>query len=112
MAAGLLDGLVLRQGEIPQSLQAVAMSGDVGFVRSVAGGPSTIHANAVFVSGATLRAVAAGSRAQLESAVRSVALHELRPVVARVFAFDEAPAALARYAGGQYFRKTVIKVSA
>jgi NADPH:quinone reductase-like Zn-dependent oxidoreductase len=97
---------------MPQSLHAVAAGGDVGFVGSLAGGPSAIDANALFLSGAALRTVAAGSRAQLASVVRSVALHKLRPVIARVFGFDEAPAALAWYADGQAFGKTVVKVNA
>jgi NADPH:quinone reductase-like Zn-dependent oxidoreductase len=96
---------------LPQSLKSVAIGGDVGFVGSVAAGSSTIDANAVFVSAAVLRAVAAGSRAQLQRAVRIVAQHVLKPVIARVFGFDEAPAALAWYAEGKAFGKTVIRVA-
>ena len=96
---------------LPQSLKSVAIGGDVGFVGSVAASSSTIDANAVFVSAAVLRAVAAGSRAQLQRAVRVVAQHVLKPVIARVFGFDEAPAALAWYAEGKAFGKTVIRVA-
>jgi NADPH:quinone reductase-like Zn-dependent oxidoreductase len=99
-------------GTIPQSTKAAAIGGDIGFVGAVAGGPSAIDANALFVSGAALRPVAAGSRAQLASVLRIVALHRLRPVIARVFGFDEAPAALAWYAEGSSFGKTVIEVQA
>jgi NADPH:quinone reductase-like Zn-dependent oxidoreductase len=97
---------------IPQSLKAVAIAGNVGFVGSVGGGPSMIDTSGVFGSGAVLRAVIAGSRAQLTSAVRTVALHWLRPAIARVFDFDEAPAALAWYAQSGAVGKTVIKVAA
>jgi NADPH:quinone reductase-like Zn-dependent oxidoreductase len=97
---------------IPQSLQAVRIGGDVGFVGSLAGGPSTIDANAVFLSGASLRAVAAGSRTMLERVAAIVAQHRLRPVVARVFGFDEAPAALGWYAEARPFGKTVIQLGA
>lgn len=96
---------------LAQSLQAVAMGGDVAFVGSVAGSGPALDANAVFLSGAALRAVAAGSRAQLERAIRIVGQHRIEPVVARVFGFDEAKAALAWYAAGQAFGKVVIKVS-
>jgi NADPH:quinone reductase-like Zn-dependent oxidoreductase len=37
-----------------------------------------------------------------------VALHRLRPVIARVFGFNETPAALAWYSGSQAVGKTVI----
>ena len=96
---------------MPQSLKAVAVGGEVAFVGSLAGAGSAIDATAMFLSGATLRAVAAGSRAQLQRVARVVERHRLRPVVARVFGFDEAREALAWYAGGQAFGKTVIRVA-
>jgi len=96
---------------LPQSLQAVALSGEIAFVGTLAGGSSMIDANAVFASGAALRPVAAGSRTQLQAAVRAMAVKQLRPVIERVYAFDEAPAALAWYAEGQSFGKVVIRVA-
>jgi NADPH:quinone reductase-like Zn-dependent oxidoreductase len=99
-------------GTLPHSLKAVAISGEIGFVGTVAGGSSMIDANGLFASGATLRAVAAGSRTQLDSAARTMAVNKLRPVIARVFGFDEAPAALACYAEGRSFGKVVIRVAA
>ena len=96
---------------LPQSLKSVARGGDVAFVGFLAAGSSTIDANWVFQSGAVLRAVAAGSRAHLQRAVRIIAQHGLKPVIARVFGFEEAPAALAWYAEGKAFGKTVIRVA-
>ncbi len=95
-----------------QSLKAVAMGGEVGFVGSIGGGGSSnINAGEVFMSGATLRPVFAGSRAQLAQVARIVAAHHLMPVVARVFDFDEAQAALAWYDESRAVGKTVIKIS-
>jgi NADPH:quinone reductase-like Zn-dependent oxidoreductase len=93
---------------MPHSLKAVATAGNVGLVGAVGGGSSMIDAIEVFLSGAVLRPVIAGSRAQLASVVRAVALHRLLPLVARVFGFSEAPAALAWYAGSHAVGKTVI----
>lgn len=69
-------------------------------------------ANALFASGATLRAVAAGSRSQLSSVARTMAVNKLRPVIARVFGFDEAQAALACFAEGRSFDRVVSRVAA
>lgn len=99
-------------GTLAQSLNAIAIGGEIGLIGTMAAGDSMIDANAVFRSGAALRAVAAGSTSQLASAVRVIGLHLLRPVIARVFGFDEAPDALAWYAEGQAFGKTVIRVAA
>lgn len=97
---------------LPHSLKAVALGGEIGFVGTLAGGSSMIDANALFASGATLRAVAAGSRTQLDGVARTMAVNQLRPVIAHVFGFDEAPAALAAYAEGRCFGKVVIRVAA
>ena len=97
---------------MPQSLKAVATGGNVSLVGALGGGSSLIDASEVFLSGASLRPVIAGSRAQLAGMMRAVTLHELRPVIARVFTFNEAPQALAWYAASQAVGKTVIKVDA
>jgi NADPH:quinone reductase-like Zn-dependent oxidoreductase len=96
---------------LPQSLQAVALGGEIAFVGTAAGGSSLIDANAVFAAGAVLRPVAAGSRDQLAAFARTMAVNTLRPVIARVFDFEDAPAALAWYAQGQAVGKTVIRVA-
>ncbi|MED5620601.1 zinc-dependent alcohol dehydrogenase family protein [Ideonella sp. BN130291] len=96
---------------LPQSLQSVALGGEIAFVGTAAGGSSLIDANAVFASGAVLRPVAAGSREQLAAFARTMAVNTLRPVIARVFDFEDAPAALAWYAQGQAVGKTVIRVA-
>ena len=98
-------------GELAQSFGAVALGGEIALVGTLGQADATIAVGAMFASGATLRPVAAGSRAQLASLVRVVELHGLRPVVARVFEFDESPAALAWYDAGSGFGKAVIRVA-
>ena len=98
-------------GDLAQSFGAAAMGGEIALVGTLGGAASTLPVGVAFASGATLRPVAAGSRAQLAGFVRAVAQHRLRPVVARVFGLDEAPAALAWYDAGLGFGKTVIRVA-
>lgn len=95
-----------------QSLKAIAMGGNVGFVGSLGGSTSSLDAGEVFASGAVLRPIFAGSRAQLKRVAQIAALHRVRPVIARVFAFEEAPAALAWYDQTRAMGKTVIKIGA
>jgi NADPH:quinone reductase-like Zn-dependent oxidoreductase len=56
-----------------------------------------------------LRAIGVGSRADLEDTIRSLAVHETRPVIARTYEFDDAPAAFDDLAGGGHFGKLVIR---
>jgi NADPH:quinone reductase-like Zn-dependent oxidoreductase len=52
-----------------------------------------------------------GSRAMFEDMNRAIALHKLRPVVDRVFPFDQAPEAFRYMESGAHFGKVVIRVA-
>jgi hypothetical protein len=81
-----------------------------GRVRRRAPGPH-LDPYAVFTTGATLRPVAVGSRAQLVALVHAVGTHRIRPVIDRVFPFDHAPEAFRHYLGGTALGKVVITCS-
>ena len=49
-----------------------------------------------------------GSVAMFEAMNRAIALHRMKPVVDRVFAFDDAVAALKHLQSGNHFGKVVI----
>jgi NADPH:quinone reductase-like Zn-dependent oxidoreductase len=66
----------------------------------------------IFTAGATLRPVAVGSRAQLVALVHAVGTHRIRPVLDRVFPFDDAPEAFRQHLGGTALGKVVITAAA
>ncbi|MEV6978326.1 NAD(P)-dependent alcohol dehydrogenase [Kitasatospora sp. NPDC093806] len=99
--AGLLD----------DSVRAVALAGTIACVGFVGGDAAPqLDARALFASGATVRPIAVGSRAQFTAMNRHIEAHQLRPVIDRVFPFDEAVDAYRHYADGRGFGKTVISV--
>ncbi|MET7527806.1 zinc-binding dehydrogenase [Streptomyces sp900116325] len=53
--------------------------------------------------------IGGGSRSDLEDMNRVVSSHKLRPVIDRVFPFEEALDAAAYLDGGAHFGKVVIK---
>ncbi len=59
--------------------------------------------------GASLRTVTVGSRSDFERMNRVVSQHRLRPVIDRIFPFDEAPDAFTYFAQGAHFGKVVIR---
>jgi NADPH:quinone reductase-like Zn-dependent oxidoreductase len=95
---------------LEQSLRATAVGGEVAWVGSLAQGAPAVDVTALFNAAAWLRAIAAGNRAQLVAMTRAIAIHRVRPVIDRVFPFDEVPAALSYYAAGKPFGKVVIRV--
>lgn len=103
------DLVVEVAGTWESSLAAVALGGEVALVGFVGGRPAaTLDPLTIFTTGATLRPVAVGSRAQLVELVRAVGTHRIRPVLDRAFPFDDAPGAFRHYLGGTALGKVVI----
>ena len=93
-------------------MAAVALGGEIAVVGFVGGKPDAgVDPYTIFTTGATLRPVAIGSRAQLAALVDAVRTHRIRPVVDRVFPFDDAPAAFRHYLGGTALGKVVISMA-
>lgn len=103
------DLVVDVAGTLESSLAAVALGGEIAVVGFVGGRPAaSLDPYAIFTAGATLRPVAVGSRAQLVALVKAVSANRIRPVLGRVFPFDDAPEAFRHYLGGTALGKLVI----
>ncbi|HKA88234.1 MAG TPA: NAD(P)-dependent alcohol dehydrogenase [Haliangiales bacterium] len=96
---------------LEKSFRSIALGGEIAWVGTLGAGAPVVNLGGIFNAVASLRAVAVGSRAQFVAMTRAIAAHRMRPVVDRVFSFDEAPAAFAYYAAGKAFGKVVIKVA-
>jgi len=99
---------------IEQSMRAAALYGQI--VLLITGNPrrSGIEiSNAAYAASlATIRRVFVGNRAHFESMNRALAPHGTRPVIDRVFGFDEVHEAYRYYESGAAFGKVVIRVAA
>jgi len=60
--------------------------------------------------GATLRGIFVGAREHFEGLMRAVAVNELKPVIDRTFAFDQAVEAFQYLKSAQHFGKVVITI--
>jgi len=98
-------------GTLARSLRAVRMGGQVSLVGNLAGLDAQLNLALVFMQGVRAQGVLVGSRETFEAMNRAIALHRLRPVVDRVFPFEEARAALEYLASQQHFGKVVIRVA-
>ena len=93
---------------LEQSIRATTIDGLVNFVGRLGPGPMTIDSSVLYTSVVTVRVVFAGSRAQFEAMNRAIAVAGMRPVIDRVFPFDEVPAAFRYFETMQPFGKVVI----
>ncbi|MER7131847.1 zinc-dependent alcohol dehydrogenase family protein [Streptosporangium saharense] len=103
------DHVVDVVGHLELSLRAAAIAGQVACVGFVSGA-SPIDPRVLFASGATVRPVAVGSRAQFLAMNEVIEANALHPLIDSVFPFDEAHDAYRHYASGRAFGKVVITV--
>ncbi len=97
-------------GTLEQSLRAVRASGFVHLIGVLTGGAGTLDLTPVLMRNVRVDGVFVGHRTALEAMLRAFEHHRSRPVVDRVFDFDEAPAAFAHLESGAHFGKVCIRV--
>lgn len=105
-----VDRVVDTAGTLEQSLKSLAINGHVAFVGSVSGNWPPLDPRLLFGVAGTVRALAVGSYAQFTRLNEIIAAHRLRPVIDRVFPFEEAGAALRYYESTNQFGKVVIGI--
>jgi NADPH:quinone reductase-like Zn-dependent oxidoreductase len=95
-------------GTLEQSLKAVRIGGRISMIGVLSGGRAEIALTSVVMSYVRIQGLLVGSREGFEAMNRAIAQHELRPVVDRVFLFDETPEAFRYMAEGRHFGKVAI----
>jgi NADPH:quinone reductase-like Zn-dependent oxidoreductase len=97
-------------GTIAESLDAVARGGEVVLIGFLGGVAADIDFLRLKKSEATIRSISVGDRANLETLVRAIHVTGLRPVIDRVFNFEQAQAAFGYLSAGQHKGKIVIRL--
>jgi NADPH:quinone reductase-like Zn-dependent oxidoreductase len=93
---------------LPKALEALGFEGHIAIIGGLSGFASDIPAGRLLVSGASITGIYVGSRADFEAMNRFIAQHRIRPVVDRVFSFEDAPKAYDFMDNGSYMGKIVI----
>ncbi|MBI3824000.1 MAG: NAD(P)-dependent alcohol dehydrogenase [Planctomycetes bacterium] len=92
-----------------QSLKAVKLGGRISLI-GVLAGKGDVNLMPVLMKGVSVQGIFVGSRAMFEAMNREIANEQLRPVVDRVFGFDEIQAALRHMESGAHFGKICLRV--
>lgn len=95
---------------INEALRAVRVGGEIAIIGVLSGVKAEIALTKVLMNGVNLRGIMVGSRELFEQMNRAIVAHELRPVVDRVFDFDDAPEAFAYLTRGAHFGKVCIRL--
>jgi NADPH:quinone reductase-like Zn-dependent oxidoreductase len=95
---------------LPKALEALAFEGHIALIGGLSGFASDVPVGRLMGIGASATGIYVGSRADFEAMNRFIAAHKIRPVVDRVFSFEEAAKAYDFMDNGSYFGKIVIRV--
>jgi NADPH:quinone reductase-like Zn-dependent oxidoreductase len=111
LSGGGVDHVVEVGGPatLAQSLRAVRIGGKVTMI-GVLAGAADINPMAIFSRRANVQGISVGSLAMFEAMNRAITVSGLKPIIDKVFAFDEAPAAYRHLQSAQHFGKVVIRV--
>jgi len=95
-------------GTLPKSVAAVRVGGHVCLIGVLSGG-GQFDPRGLLMKTVRLQGVFVGSRLMFEEMNHAVSADGLRPVVDKVFAFEEARAALEHMEAGSHFGKIVVR---
>ena len=96
-------------GTLPRSIEAARLGGQVHQIGVLTGG-GQIDPSVSMRRGLILRGIYVGSRQMFEAMNRAIAVNQLRPVIDRVFAFDEGREAYRHMQGQSHVGKIVITI--
>lgn len=96
---------------LAQSLQAVRIGGTISVIGVLSGVEAPLSVVPVLMRRIRLQGILVGHRDGLRSLIRAVEAREIRPVVDRIFPFDEVPEAFEHVKAGRHFGKVVIRTS-
>lgn len=97
-------------GTMEQSFKAARPGGRVSLIGVLTGFDTKVDPHPAMVKGLCIQAIVVGSRAMFEDMNRAIAVNGLRPVIDRVFPFDQAREALRHLQGAGHVGKVVISV--
>jgi len=96
-------------GTLVKSLRATRVGGSVYVIGVLAGNATELNVTSILMQNIRVQGILVGSREMFEAMNRAVELHQMRPVVDRVFSFEAAGEAFGYLASGAHFGKICIK---
>ena len=96
-------------GTLARSLRAIRVGGKITLI-GVLAGAAEINPMLIFSRRANVQGISVGSTQMFEAMNRAIAASGLKPIIDKVFAFGEAPAAYRHLQSAQHFGKVVIRV--
>ncbi len=97
-------------GSLTRSFEATAFSGKVALIGFLAGREGDIDPLVLMMKGGSMVGIGVGSRAMFEDMNRAIEVDGVKPVIDKVFSFDNALDAFRLQASGEFVGKLVIAI--
>ncbi len=97
-------------GTLARSYQSIGFGGKIALIGFLGGMTGQQEPYALLMKGGSLLGVGVGSTAMFEEMNRAIEVNGIKPVVDKVFAFDETAEAFRQFAAGNFFGKVVIRI--
>jgi NADPH:quinone reductase-like Zn-dependent oxidoreductase len=97
-------------GTLQKSYKAIAPEGQIALIGVVAGHKGDTNPLTMMMKGANLQGIYVGTTKMFEDMTRAITQSRIKPVIDRVFPFDQAPDAYQHLTTAQHFGKLVITV--
>lgn len=98
-------------GTLARSLRAVRRGGTVSLIGVLSGNAGEVNPLPILMNGIRVQGIYVGSGEMFEAMNRAISVRELRPVVDRVFPFEEAREAFRYMESAAHFGKISVRVS-
>jgi NADPH:quinone reductase-like Zn-dependent oxidoreductase len=95
---------------LARSLNALRVGGRVSMI-GVLGGAADLNPMLIMAKRANLQGISVGSKQMFEAMNRAIAVNAIKPVIDKVFGFDDARAAYEHLQSAAHFGKIVIRVA-
>lgn len=95
-------------GTLGRSFRSLAMYGKVGLIGVLAGPNEDLDIHSMMFRRGTMHGIGVGDRALFEQLNRAVVQHRIKPVIDKVFKFEQAHDALRHLKSGNFMGKVVI----
>jgi NADPH:quinone reductase-like Zn-dependent oxidoreductase len=96
---------------LARSFGAIRVGGKISMIGGLSGPATELNPGLILARRANVQGISVGSMQMFEAMNRAIAANAIKPVLDRVFSFDEAQAAYRHMASGAHFGKIVIRVA-
>src|SRR5271154_1005321 len=95
-------------GTLARSFECLAYGGKVALIGVLAGPQGNANPHDLMFKNASLHGIGVGSRASLEQLIQAIEVNGIKPIIDKVFPFDQAVDAFRLQASGNFLGKIVI----